>query len=76
LQYHLEKKKTEYVPDFMMAVQYAALGDKETTLDYLEKSVHNQSENWFTLGYESDPMIALVRNEPRFKEVIRKMNFE
>jgi tetratricopeptide (TPR) repeat protein len=71
LQYHLEKKKTDYVPDFMMAVQYAALGDKKTTLDYLEKSVHNQSETWFTLGYERDPMIALVRNEPRFKALLK-----
>jgi len=76
LDYHLEKKKTGHVPDFMMAVQYAALGDKSTALDYLENSVNKDSEGWFILGFDSDPMLASLRDEPRFKVLLKKVNEE
>ncbi len=73
LNYHLERKKTGHVPDFMMAVQYAALWDKETALDYLEKSINNENEGWFILGFETDPMLASVRKDPRFKALLKKI---
>jgi tetratricopeptide (TPR) repeat protein len=76
LDYHLEKKKTDHVPDFMMAVQYAALGDKGTALDYLESSVNKDSEGWFILGFDSDPMLASLRDEPRFHVLSKKVNEE
>lgn len=69
LDYHIERKKTGHVPDFMMAVQYAALGEKETALDYLEKSVNVTGENWFIIGYTNDPMLASLRPDPRFVNI-------
>ena len=67
LNYHLERKKTGHVPDFMMSIQYTALGEYETALDYLEKSLASEGENWFILGFQSDPMLDPLRKFPRFK---------
>jgi TolB-like protein/class 3 adenylate cyclase/Flp pilus assembly protein TadD len=66
LEYHYERKKTGHVPDFMMAVQHAALGEKEKAMDYLESSVNTGGENWFVLGFNTDPMLDVIRSEPRF----------
>lgn len=74
LQYHLERQKTGHVPQFMMAIQYIALGQKETALDYLEKSINESGENWFILGFQKDKMLDPVRNEPRFQALLKKVN--
>lgn len=70
LDYHLARKKVDHVPDFMMAIQYIALGDNQTALDYLEKSIEVRGENWFVLGFAKDPMIDPIRNEPRFMKIM------
>ena len=76
LDYNLEKKKTSHVPDFMMAVQYAALGDQDTALDYLEKSFNNDNEGWFVLGLESDPMLHSLKQSQRYKALVKQKNEE
>lgn len=73
LDYHLERKKTGHVPDFMMAVMYASLGDRDTALNYLEKSISVQGENWFVIGFEKDPMLYPLRSHPRFKELTKNL---
>ncbi len=73
LDYHIQRKKTGHVPDFMMAVQYAAIGDIEKALDYLERSAYDSNENWFILGLERDKMLDPLRNEKRFQELLRKV---
>src|SRR5687768_130034 len=73
LDYHLERKKTGHVPDFMMAVQYAAIEDHETALDYLEKSIESEGENWFILGFHNDPMLDSIRPYPRYKQLMARV---
>lgn len=73
LNYHIERKKTGHVPDFMMSVQYTALGEYETALDYLEKSLASDGENWFILGFETDPMLDPLRKYPRFKAIQKSL---
>jgi TolB-like protein/class 3 adenylate cyclase/Flp pilus assembly protein TadD len=73
LDYHLERKKTGHVPDFMMAVIYASLGEQETALDYLEKSMQVAGENWFVLGLDYDPMLDPLRKHPRFKSIVQSV---
>jgi TolB-like protein/lipoprotein NlpI len=74
LAHHLENKKTKHVPDFMMAIQYISIGDNETGLDYLEKSIETKGENWFILGFKKDPMLDPVREYPRFKKIMNRLN--
>lgn len=73
LDYHIERKKTGHVPDFMMATQYASVGEPDLALDYLEKSIHVEGENYFIFGFKSDPMLAPIRNHPRFKKIMIKI---
>lgn len=76
LDYHLERKQTSHVPDFMMSVIYASLGNLESALDHIEKSVEAAGENWFVLGFESDPMLDPIRSHPRFKNVLDQVGEE
>jgi len=76
LKNNIEKSKTENVPDFMMAVQYCALGDYEKSLDRLEKVNANKAESFFEIGMESDPFLAPLWNMPRFKKIVADMKKE
>jgi eukaryotic-like serine/threonine-protein kinase len=53
-----------YVRGSVYALMYIALGQKETAIDYLEKS----SDNWIGINPQFDPL----RNEPRFQELVAK----
>ena len=67
---NIEKSKHEPVPDFMMAVQYCALGEKEKALEHLEKSIYTGGEGFFVIGLEDDPMLEPLWNEPAFKRIV------
>jgi hypothetical protein len=43
---------------------YLALGQKDTAIDYLEKS----SDNWLGI----DPLLDPLRDEPRFQQLVAK----
>lgn len=60
------------INDHDMAVLTAYLGEKEQTLNWLEKSVaaHHPWATWINAEVEFD----FVRNEPRFKALLEKMN--
>src|SRR5262249_33987852 len=48
------------VRDHVYALMYIALGQKETAIDYVEKS----SDNWLRI----DPLLDPLRDEPRFQK--------
>ncbi len=73
---NIEKSKTEMVPDFMMAVQYCALGNYEKALDHLEKVSHNKAESFFEIELETDPFLTPLHNMPRFKKIVEEMKKE
>jgi eukaryotic-like serine/threonine-protein kinase len=51
-----------YVRDHVYTLMYIALGQKETAIDYLEKS----SDNWLAI----DPLLDPLRDEPRFQKLL------
>ena len=73
---NIEKSKKESVPDFMLAVQYLALGNKEKALEHLEKSIYSGGEGFFVLGLEDDPMLKPLWHDPEFKRIIGLMKKE
>jgi TolB-like protein len=58
---------TLYVP------VYAALGEKETALDWLETAFEERTIE--LLWFNEDPRFDLLRSEPRFQEIVRRVGF-
>ncbi|HLJ26276.1 MAG TPA: hypothetical protein VKY85_06165 [Candidatus Angelobacter sp.] len=63
----------DHVP-YRLAAVYVALGDKDRAISLIEKD-YRQRSNWLT-RLKVDPVMDTLRQEPRFKQLMRKMNFE
>jgi adenylate cyclase len=60
----------EYVPAYCRVVFYAALGDKEKALNWLEKAYEERS---FLVYLKVDPAFDALREEQRFATIQEKM---
>jgi tetratricopeptide (TPR) repeat protein len=69
----LAVSKRGVMSKFSIAAVYAALGDKSRALDYLEQAFAERS--FFLDFIRSDPEMDSLRAEPRFQELVRRMNF-
>jgi tetratricopeptide (TPR) repeat protein len=58
---------------YRLAAVYLALGDKDRAMSLIEKDYRNHS-NWLTY-LKVDPVMDPLRQDPRFKQLMRKMNF-
>jgi adenylate cyclase len=63
--------ETTYVNPFLLADVYLLAGNKERALDWLEKAYEIRETN---LPYLLTPICDIIRDEPRFQEIARKMN--
>jgi serine/threonine-protein kinase len=61
-----------YVQSFTIALIYIGLGNKEEALNYLEKEMSGHSEN--ASGFAVFTELDELRDEPRFKTMLKKMN--
>ena len=61
-----------YVQPYTLALIYVGLGDKEEALNWLEKQMSGRSETANT--YAVAPELDDLRSEPRFKEMLKRMN--
>ncbi len=61
-----------YVPNYTFTVAYTALGDKEQALAWLEKDIVERSA--FAVFSAVDPALDELRDDPRFKEMLKRMN--
>jgi TolB-like protein/Flp pilus assembly protein TadD len=68
-----EDSKRLVVAPYDVAVVYAGLGDKDQALAWLERAyqVHN---SWLAL-VQVDPRYDGLRSDPRFQDLLRRMNF-
>ena len=62
-----------YVMPFIIADLYAFAGDKERTLDWLERGFEMRDPNMPYIGV-SPLHVDLVGDNPRFQDILRKMN--
>lgn len=70
----LHKLSTKkYVPASSLAIVYNGLGETETALDYLEKGFAER--NVLMAFLKVDPKWNNLRNESRFANLMRRMNF-
>ncbi len=66
--------KARWVPPYNIALIYNALGESGKALDYLEKAFTEKDVRMVFLKVE--PKWNNLRNEPRFIDLMRRMNFE
>ncbi|MBS1794077.1 MAG: winged helix-turn-helix domain-containing protein [Acidobacteria bacterium] len=69
----LKQSAAGYVSPYNIALVYAALGDQEKALDNLEKGFAEKDVRMVFL--KVDPKWEGLRLEPRFVELMRRMNF-
>ncbi|HVF46111.1 MAG TPA: winged helix-turn-helix domain-containing protein [Pyrinomonadaceae bacterium] len=69
-----DRAKTRYVPAYGIAAIYAALGENNTALDLLERSYSQRDALMVFL--KVDLKWDDLRSEPRFAELMRKMNLD
>ena len=67
-----QESTRNYVQSITLALIYIALGDKEEALDHLEKHMASRAET--ASSYAVDPELDELRSEPRFKEMLRRLN--
>jgi hypothetical protein len=66
-----EVGKKQYVERFNAATIYAALGEKDKAFAELEKSFANR--DWGIARLSTDPLVDPLRDDPRFKDLLRRM---
>ena len=52
---------------------HAGIGERARALDSLEKA-YDQDANWL-VSLKVDPFLADLRTDPRFQDLLRRMNF-
>jgi serine/threonine-protein kinase len=66
-----ELEEKEFVWPMGFAITYAHLGETEKALSYLERSFEERVGWMLLIG--TDPSLDILRKEPRFKELVRKI---
>jgi len=68
------QSESSYISSYMIATAYASLGEKDKAFEYLEKAYQERSSD---LPYflRADLRIDSLRSDPRFQDLLRRMNF-
>jgi serine/threonine protein kinase len=67
-----EISKEKYVPAYHRAIIYAGLGEKDKAFEWLEKGF----EERFIISIKVDPVYDPLRSDPRFADLLRRMNLQ
>jgi tetratricopeptide (TPR) repeat protein len=68
-----QEAKTKYISNYWFAIGYAAYGDKDAAFAELEKAYQNH--DWFLQRIKVDPMMDPLRDDPRFDQMVKRLNF-
>ncbi len=68
------RSNQQYVPSYNLAMIYNGLGNSDEALNQLEKGFREKDVRMILL--KVDPKWNNLRNEPRFIELMQRMNFE
>lgn len=68
-----DRETTGYVSPFQTAMVHIGLNDKTKALDALEQAY--QARSWYMSWLKTAPELDPLRGEPRFAELLKRMNF-
>jgi len=66
-----EISREAFIGPYLIFILYASAGKKEQTLEWLERGYEIKDPN---MPYINDPRFDFLRDEPRFQDLLRKMN--
>ena len=67
----IRQSSHEYVSPFVIAQQYAVLGEKNSTMEWLEKAYQDRSVDLVTVNV--DPDFDFLHSDPRFQDLLRRI---
>jgi TolB-like protein len=67
----IERSHREYVPAFSMALICVGLGDVHNAMDWLERAYRDRATQMVYV--KTDPMLDPLRSNPRFGDLLRRM---
>ena len=73
LDYWKRRSEQGYVSPRTLAITYAALGEKDQAFEWLEKSFQARTALLLTI---INPLLAPLRDDPRFHDLLRRMNLK
>ncbi len=65
--------KHQYVRAVNFAWNFAALGQRDEVFSYLEKAYEDR--DWYLTRLQVEPFLDPLRSDPRFQDLLRRMNF-
>ena len=71
-----ELSKRKYVPAIRIAPIYAGLGERDVAFMWLEKSYEDRSIGTIFTTINVDPRFDPLRSDPRFQDLLRRMNLQ
>jgi tetratricopeptide (TPR) repeat protein len=69
----LEARQERYVPPSILAYGYVCLGETDRAIDWLEKAY--EARDTHLAFARSLPIYDPIRSDPRFQDILRRMNF-
>jgi serine/threonine protein kinase len=66
-------EKTQYIANYSLAYNYAALGEKD--LAFAELEIAYREHDWFLQRIKVDPFMDPLRDDPRFADLVKRLNF-
>jgi serine/threonine-protein kinase len=70
----ISELKTVSSDKYLIAEVYAALGEKDQAIEYLQKACEERS-SWMSY-LKVDPKLDSLRSDPRFKDLLKRMKLE
>jgi hypothetical protein len=67
------RSKLHYVDPLTIAEYYAMAGDADPAFQWLERAY--QERKAFLVHLKANPEFDLIRSDPRFESLLRRMNF-
>lgn len=64
--------KTDFIATYYTAIIYTALGDKDKAFAELQTAAENK--DWSMQQMNVDPLMDPLRDDPRFKDLLKKLN--
>ena len=71
-----ELSKQKYVPAGFMAAVHAGLGENDKAFEWLEEGFDHRSIGAFIVSLKVNPIWDPLRSDPRFKDLLRRMNLQ
>jgi tetratricopeptide (TPR) repeat protein len=69
-----EISRHRYVMPTSLALAYSDLGNKQLAFAWLDKA-YEERDPWLVLTLRSEPGFDRLRSDPRFQDLLRRMNF-